>query len=328
VGAASRLNPEASGVHLRAGEFVTSELSQIACEEIRVQLTIRELLRLAMDRQHGLIFAVDVAHVETVTAELTRLGESVASVTGATPADERADRIARFKGGGLRWLVNCNVLTTGFDAPATDVLALLRPTASKSLHVQMLGRGMRRAKGKENCLVLDFSGNIRRHGSLDLLTEYKQLPSTKEPTDREKAAQAARQRQLEHSTRALAGDPMTGALATEEWRVMAIHYAVAPAKKYPDKTNVVVTYRCEGGQRVQQWLCVEYPGGARWHAAQWFQRRGLVAPSTAMPALALARTALKPESISVYFEGQWPRVAIEHFPTAGGGDDEGDEAAA
>lgn len=326
VGAAHRMNPEAAGVHMRAGEFVTSELSQIACEEILIQSTIQELLRLSQGRQHGLIFAIDVAHVEAITAELVRLGEDVDSITGATPAEERADRIVRFKAGSLRWLVNCNVLTTGFDAPDTDVLVLLRPTASKSLHVQMLGRGMRLANGKKDCLVLDFAGNIRRHGSLDHLADYTSLPTPEEEKRKAEMTRTARQRQIEHSPRALAGDPMTGGVVNEEWRVLAVNYAMSPSKKYPDKINVRVTYRCEGGQRVNQWLCVEYPGGARWHAQQWFQRRGLLMPAQAIDACDLARSAIKPDSISVYFEGQWPRVAVEHFAHNHGIDEDLDAA--
>jgi DNA repair protein RadD len=61
------------------------------------------------------------------------------------------------------------VLTTGFNAPAVDLIALLRPTKSAGLYVQMVGRGTRLAPGKENCLVLDFAGNVRRHGPIDLV---------------------------------------------------------------------------------------------------------------------------------------------------------------
>ena len=61
------------------------------------------------------------------------------------------------------------VLTTGFNAPAVDLIAMLRPTKSTGLYVQMAGRGTRLAPGKENCLVLDFAGNVARHGPIDLV---------------------------------------------------------------------------------------------------------------------------------------------------------------
>ena len=67
----------------------------------------------------------------------------------------------------VRCLVSVNVLTTGFDAPRVDLLAMLRPTLSTGLYVQIVGRGTRKADGKVNCLILDFAGNCRRHGPVD-----------------------------------------------------------------------------------------------------------------------------------------------------------------
>ena len=73
------------------------------------------------------------------------------------------------KRGEIRALASMGVLTTGFNAPGVDLIALLRPTKSAGLYVQMVGRGTRLAPGKENCLVLDFAGNVRRHGPIDLV---------------------------------------------------------------------------------------------------------------------------------------------------------------
>ena len=93
----------------------------------------------------------------------------VATIFGDTPKDERDAIIAAFKRGEIRALASMGVLTTGFNAPAVDLIALLRPTKSAGLYVQMVGRGTRLAPGKENCLVLDFAGNVRRHGPIDLV---------------------------------------------------------------------------------------------------------------------------------------------------------------
>jgi DNA repair protein RadD len=65
------------------------------------------------------------------------------------------------------------VLTTGFDAPNIDMLVMLRPTKSTGLYVQIVGRGMRLAPGKKNCLVLDYAGNIERHGPIDQIQVKK-----------------------------------------------------------------------------------------------------------------------------------------------------------
>jgi DNA repair protein RadD len=90
-------------------------------------------------------------------------------VCGDTPAGRTDELLARFRGdqakrlferGKLKYLCNVNVLTTGFDAPHIDCVALLRPTMSPGLYYQMVGRGFRLHPGKQNCLVLDFGGNV------------------------------------------------------------------------------------------------------------------------------------------------------------------------
>jgi DNA repair protein RadD len=88
-------------------------------------------------------------------------------VTAKTPADERDRIVACFRHGSIRALTNVNVLTTGFNVLAVDLIAMLRPTLSTGLYVQMVGRGTRKAYGKYDCLVLDFAGNVWRHGPVD-----------------------------------------------------------------------------------------------------------------------------------------------------------------
>src|SRR5690606_29388459 len=86
-----------------------------------------------------------------------------------TPTSVRDELLARFRSGALRYLVNVNVLTTGFDAPNIDAVGLLRPTLSPGLFYQMCGRGFRLHPSKTDCLVLDFGGNVLRHGPVDRL---------------------------------------------------------------------------------------------------------------------------------------------------------------
>jgi DNA repair protein RadD len=80
---------------------------------------------------------------------------------------DRADVIDLYKARGFQALVSVETLTTGFDAPNVDLIALMRPTMSPVLHVQMIGRGLRKAEGKENCLVLDYAGNVERLGPVN-----------------------------------------------------------------------------------------------------------------------------------------------------------------
>ena len=96
-----------------------------------------------------------------------RAGSSAATIFGDTPKPERDRIIAAFKRGEIRALASMGVLTTGFNAPGVDLIAMLRPTKSTGLYVQMAGRGTRLAPGKADCLVLDFAGNVARHGPID-----------------------------------------------------------------------------------------------------------------------------------------------------------------
>ena len=101
--------------------------------------------------------------------------------SSARPRPAERDRvIAAFKRGDIRCLTNANVLTTGFNAPGVDLIAMLRPTKSVGLYVQMIGRGTRLANGKDNCLVLDFAGNVERHGPIDRIDGRKRKKDDEE----------------------------------------------------------------------------------------------------------------------------------------------------
>src|SRR4029077_15267542 len=98
---------------------------------------------------------------------LTARGVNAETVTGETPAGERKETIPAFRRGEMDCLTGADIFITGFDIPQVDLIALLRPTLSTSRYIQMVGRGTRKAAGKTNCLVLDFGGNVARHGPVD-----------------------------------------------------------------------------------------------------------------------------------------------------------------
>ncbi|NLE59575.1 MAG: DNA helicase, partial [Planctomycetes bacterium] len=179
---AGRRKVDTSGLHVRAGEFVGSEVEDLMDTDELVGAACREIIELAADRRAVLIFAASVAHADHVKTTLERLtGEECGLVTGDTATPERDGLIARFKGERLatnlfgdtapplKYLVNINVLTTGFDAPNVDCVVLLRPTASPGLYYQCVGRGFRLHPDKADCLVLDYGGNILRHGPVDAI---------------------------------------------------------------------------------------------------------------------------------------------------------------
>ncbi|MBB4004460.1 DEAD/DEAH box helicase [Aurantimonas endophytica] len=170
ISKASASEIDVSNVQRRGGEFVAGSLEAAAMDHTLIAAAVEETIRYGADRRSWLVFCAGVKHAAAVRDAMRRRGVIAEMVTGETPPGER-DRIVRdFREGRVRCLTNANVLTTGFDAPGTDLVVMLRSTLSTGLYVQIVGRGTRMATGKENCLVLDFAGNVRRHGPVDAVS--------------------------------------------------------------------------------------------------------------------------------------------------------------
>lgn len=122
---------------------------------------VADVVARSRDRMGVMLFAATVRHAEEVMASLPP--DLSAMITGTTPKRERDSIIARFKARRIKYLVNVAVLTTGFDAPHVDVIAILRKTESVGLLQQIIGRGLRLHDGKTDCLVLDYTDNIETH---------------------------------------------------------------------------------------------------------------------------------------------------------------------
>jgi DNA repair protein RadD len=157
---------DTSRLKVRMGEYVAKDMELLFIETANA--AVNEMVHLASDRKSIIVFTAGVDHAELVAESIGKItGEAVAVVTGGTGSKEREDSIRQFKAGQVRWLVNVNVLTTGFNATRTDTVAVMRATTSAGLFAQMVGRGLRLHEGKEDCLILDYGGNLERHGCLD-----------------------------------------------------------------------------------------------------------------------------------------------------------------
>ncbi len=166
-----------AGVHKRGGEFIESELQAAVDTDDQNRAVVQEVMRVAGDRRSWLFFCSGVQHSEHIAEVLRKHGITAECVTGATPKAERERILREFKAGNIRALTNANVLTTGFDHPGIDLIAMLRPTMSASLYVQMAGRGLRIAEGKADCLVLDFAGVVETHGPITAVQPPKKAGS-------------------------------------------------------------------------------------------------------------------------------------------------------
>jgi DNA repair protein RadD len=137
--------------------FSMNEVEDLLKDQARVTPgIIANIVDMAKDRRGVMIFTSTVRHAEEVLGYLP--AESSALVVAETELAEREAIIQRFKRQELKYLVNVSILTTGFDAPHVDLIAILRPTESVSLYQQIVGRGLRLSPGKTDCLILDYTG--------------------------------------------------------------------------------------------------------------------------------------------------------------------------
>lgn len=142
------------------GDFQPGELSKAVNTDEVNDVTVRSWMAKASDRKSTLVFCVDLAHVTGLTHKFREYGWDARFITGDTPRTERSETLEAFKRGDFPILVNCAVFTEGTDIPNIDCIVLGRPTRSRNLLIQMIGRGMRLHPGKDNCHVIDLVSSL------------------------------------------------------------------------------------------------------------------------------------------------------------------------
>lgn len=324
----------AEGVSVRGGEYVEKEL-QAAVDRPDITLSaVREMVRLGADRKHWLIFASGVKHAEHIAEALRNLQITCAVITGETA--DRAKILADAKAGKITAVINNNVLTTGYDFPALDMIAVLRPTRSSSLWVQMLGRGTRPCPGKDNCLVLDFARNTIRLGPIN----DPVLPSMKKKKNDEPGLKPVKicpscgaynhrksticiacgsefpppendLRQVASEAQLIAGIP--DAPVVSDFRVENVIYEIHKKKDKPN--SLKVTYiSCNGMRQFSEYICIAHGGFQTVSAKRWWQRRTTVPfPESADMAILATAYLARPVSIRVHVNLDHPKVLDHEF---------------
>ena len=317
------------GITVRAGDFVHSELEERVNDDQLTERILDEVESFAarQHRKHWLLFCTGVEHAEAVAQALTARGITAGCITGKTPKATRAELIDDFRAGRLRALTNANVLTTGFDAPMTDLMALLRPTMSTVLYVQMMGRGMRIAPGKEDCLVLDFAGNVARHGPVNRVEPHivnheegaaptKACPECDEivhlstmtcpACGYEWPVQDRPQPNASASTLRIIADPISTTTWVEVDSMAASRHRKAGK---PDSMRLNFAYS-NGMQRASKWLAFDHSGYAATAARSlWIKLGGLMpTPTSTTNALLRSHELVKPERIRVDTRGKYPEI--------------------
>jgi superfamily II DNA or RNA helicase len=159
-------NADLNRLHTRAGDFVEAELGDMLRAADIQKHAVRTYQEHAAGRK-ALLFTPTVLLAHDMASAFEDAGIPAAAIDGTTDIDHRREVLERFKRGDIRVLANCMVLSEGFDEPSADCILMARPTKSRSLYQQVIGRGLRTHPGKDNCLVLDFVGATTR---LDLVT--------------------------------------------------------------------------------------------------------------------------------------------------------------
>jgi superfamily II DNA or RNA helicase len=155
-------NTNIEDVHVRSGDFASEELAEAVDTPERNALIAEAYLKHGENRP-GVVFGVSVEHAKNIASAFEKMGIPCAPVWGDLNDDTRRNTLAAFRGGKIRVLTNCQILTEGFDAPEIGVVMMARPTKSRGLYVQCVGRGLRLSPEKKNCILLDFVDVSRRH---------------------------------------------------------------------------------------------------------------------------------------------------------------------
>lgn len=347
ISKASMAELDVSGVARRGGEFIAGELERAVDLDPVTQAAVDEMMRFGEARKSWLVFCAGVQHAHHVREAVQSRGVSCATVTGETPSHERAHAIAEFKAGRLRCLTNANVLTTGFDAPSLDMIAMLRPTLSTGLYVQMCGRGTRLADGKDNCLVLDFAGVVRRHGPVDTIEVggkkgalTKDVEPVKPETVRAKECPVCHslnpinvgtcrdcghewpvEDKPKHDRTADAETPILSneaSLSRQAKRMMpddhpVLDWSASRHTKLGSPDSLRVTYLA-GLMQVSEWVCLEHTGWPLQKAqAWWAQHGGGSAPASIEEAIGRFDELRRPDIVQTRKNGQWWEIVGRRF---------------
>jgi len=286
--------PDTDRLHVRAGEYIASEVEDLMDEDALVLSACREIVQYTQDRNSVLIFASGIRHGQHIAQVLQeRHGAECGFVCGDTLPFERDEALRRFRAGNLKYLCNINVLTTGFDAPNIDCVALVRPTLSPGFYYQMVGRGFRLHPGKHDCLVLDFGGNVLRHGPVDQLRASSGGSSGTGPPPAKECPECHEiiaagyatcpacghvfppPERRTHDGRATTEGILSDQASRTEYEVTDVFYSVHVKRDAPPDAprTMRVDYRVGFNRFVSEWICFEHDGYARQKAVAWWRQR-------------------------------------------------------
>jgi len=145
------------------GDYQNKEMDMLLNKKPSIERLYRSLEEYGKDRK-GIVYAINISHAQKITKLYQEHGVKAIAIDSKTPAMERQQDIEAFKKGDIQVLVNVDIFSEGFDCPDVEFVQLARPTLSLAKYLQMVGRGLRVAKGKKNCVIIDNVGLYRVFG--------------------------------------------------------------------------------------------------------------------------------------------------------------------
>ncbi|ACB81094.1 helicase domain protein [Methylorubrum populi BJ001] len=330
---ATALALDVTGVPKRGGDYIPSALEAAVNREWITRAAVEEMVGYGRERRAWLAFCAGLAHAESVRDAIRAEGFSCETVTAETGKRER-DRIVReFRAGNIRCLASVGVLSTGFNVPEVDLIALLRPTQSAGLYVQQVGRALRRAPGKSDAIVLDYAGLVRMHGPVDAVSARSVALGPAAPgIGRAKPCPGcgalialnastceacwvepdSEEDEAPHAASAEDALPILSE-AISPWReVTGWHLDRGPGGSGPERLEVALRWR-GGGCRVE--VCLEHSGHAREKAVSWWRGFGGAEPVPMSVAAALERAdeLERPEALKIDTAGRLSESVTVRF---------------
>jgi len=327
----SEYEMDTSKIRVRAGDFIESEMDH---DFVRRELTkqiLTEVIEKGKDRKAWLIFAINISHANMI-AEILLQHEIRANVVHSKMEGNRRKVIDDFKSGKYRAIVNVNVLTTGFDHSAIDMVVLMRPTKSPVLHVQMIGRGLRISPNKKDCLILDYAGNTKRIGPINNVTPEIKGKGKKGgepimktcPICQELSYPAVRVcPSCKYKFRFKTGlevasfeDDIILKSKSNWYDVDSVSYHTHKGNNSPD--SLLVMYHC-GTQYFKRWICVNHSGYAKHVANNWVRFRGEEIPdiedriNDIDSIIEISKNLKIPNRIEIKKAGKYPEITDEDF---------------
>lgn len=325
-----------SNVKTRGGEYVAEDMERAMDDAALTEAAVNEMEVYLENRKSCMIFCAGVQHAQHVTEFLRLRGHVAECITGESDDMFRANTIARFRNGEIKFLVNVDVLTTGFDAPNVDGIILLRGTKSTGLYVQILGRGMRTHPGKADCMVLDFAGNILRHGPVDAITVKKKRAPNDEAVGKAPVkvcpqcqssvlisakicpdcGHAFPEEKPAHQAVATTAKVMVSIEPPQSFDVISVRYTKHEKEGKAPSMKVVYEVATNGGNLgrkfVAEWICLMHRGYAYQKAVEWW-KEAIIYESSEIPmdideAINRSIELRKPEKIFVQPDGKFERV--------------------